>query len=71
MGRLIFVVFEGVRGGSEKMLYLNYPYSVAGPRLVVSFGAGAGAGADFGVEVLGREEERRVRIGIGRLVDEV
>jgi len=69
MGRLIFVVFEIVRGVSEKMLYLNYPYSVAGPRLVVSFGAGAGA--DFGVEVLGREEERRVRIGIGRLVDEV
>jgi len=67
MGRLIFVVFEIVRGVSEKMLCLNYPCSVAGPRLVVSFEAGAG----FGVEDLGREEERRVRIGIGRLIDGV
>jgi hypothetical protein len=69
MGRLIFVVFEGVYGVNEKMLCLNYPCSVAGPRLAVSFGAGAGA--DFGVEAPGREEERRVRIGIGRLIDGV
>jgi acetoacetate decarboxylase len=54
MGQLIFVVFEGVRGVSEKMLYLNYPCFVAGPRLVAVFEAG------FEVEVgdLGREEER-------------